>query len=76
MGKRGTTEELARILRRDLFVFTEGRPMEWRKAVGGALMYAAMEHAVENGWLIVDEQDSSMCCLTDEGSRLARKTLS
>jgi hypothetical protein len=35
-----------------------------------------MEHAVDHGWLLLDDQDSSICCLTDEGRRLVRKTLS
>jgi len=77
MGKRGTTDELALILCRELYEFTDGRPMEWRKAVGsGVALHAAMDLAVENGWLLVDDHDSSICCLTDEGRRLARKTLS
>jgi hypothetical protein len=64
------------MLCRELYEFTDGRPMEWRKAVGGAWLHAAMEHAVDNGWLIIDDQDRSICCLTDKGRRLARKMLS
>jgi len=76
MRKHGTTDDLARILCRELFEFTDGQPLEWRKAIGGPSLHAAMEHAVEHGWLLLDDQDTSICCLTDEGRRLVRKTLS
>jgi len=67
---------LARFICRQLYEVTDGRLKEWRKAIGGASVHTAVEQAVEKGWLIVDDQDSSICCLTDEGRRLARKTLS
>jgi hypothetical protein len=76
MEKLETADELARSLCRELYECTDGRPEEWRKAVGGGSLYAIVERAVENGWLIVDDWDSSICCLTDEGRRLARRTLS
>ena len=65
MGKHGMIDDLAR-----------GCPMEWRQAVGGPSLNVILEHAVQHGWLIVDDRDSSMCCLTEEGRRLVRKTLS
>ena len=68
-------DELARRLCRQLYEFTDGWPMEWRRAVGADSLNAAVEHAVENGWLLFDARDSSIC-LTDEGRRLVRKTLS
>ena len=40
MEKRKRTDELARILCRQLYEFTDGWPMEWRK-VGGVSMHAA-----------------------------------
>jgi hypothetical protein len=52
MQKHQTVDELARYVCRELYEFTDGWPMEWRKAVGGAWMHAAMEHAVEHGWLL------------------------
>jgi hypothetical protein len=76
MAKLETADELVHFVCRQLYEFTDGRPKEWRKAVGGASVHNALEQAVENGWLIVDDQDSSIYCLTDEGRRLARKTLS
>jgi len=76
MAKLEMADELARFICRQLYEFTDGRPKEWRKAIDGASVHTAVEQAVENGWLIVDDQDSSICCLTDEGRRLARKTLS
>jgi hypothetical protein len=45
-------------------------------ALGGASVHTTVELAVEKGWLMVDDQHSRICCLTDEGRRLARKTLS
>src|SRR5712692_3048401 len=53
MKKRATADELARVLCRELYEFTDGWPMEWRKPGGGARMHAALEHAVEHGWLLV-----------------------
>jgi hypothetical protein len=76
MAKLETADELAGFICRQLYELTDGRPREWRKATGGASVHTAVEQAVENGWLIVDDQDSSICCLTEEGRRLARKTLS
>ena len=75
MEKRATADELARVLCRELYEFTDGWPMEWRKLVGGAWMHAALEHAVEHGWLLVDDRDDCIC-LTEAGRRLARKALS
>jgi hypothetical protein len=76
MGKHGMTDQLARRLCRELYEFTDGCPMEWRQAVGGPSLSMILEHAVQHRWLIVDDSDSSMCCLTEEGRRLVRKTLS
>ena len=75
MEKRATADELARVLCRELYESTDGWPMEWRKPVGGARMHMAVEHAVEHGWLLVDDRDDSIC-LTEAGRRLARKALS
>ena len=72
MTKLETADELTRFICRQLYKSTDGRPKEWRKAMGGASVHTAVEQAVENGWLIVDDQDGSICCLTDEGERLAR----
>jgi len=76
MGKRETADELALSLCRELYEFTDGRPMEGGKAVGDEpLLLMAMEHAVEHGWLLLNVRDGSVC-LTEEGRRLVRKTLS
>ena len=68
-------DELARRLCRQLYEFTDGWPVEWRRAVGADSLHTAVEHAVENGWLLFDVRDSSIC-LTDEDRRFVRKTLS
>ena len=76
MGKRGAADELALLLCRELYEFTDGRPMAWGKAVGDEpSLLMAMDHAVEHGWLLLDIRDGSVC-LTEEGRRLVRKTLS
>ena len=76
MGKRGAANQMALLLCRELYEFTDGRPMEWAKAVDGEpALLVAMEHAIEHGWLLLDERDGSVC-LTEEGRRLVRKTLS
>jgi hypothetical protein len=75
MEKHQMADELARYVCRELYEFTDGWPMEWRKAVGGAWTHAAMEHAVEHGWLLLDDEDDSIC-LTAEGRREVRKSLS
>jgi hypothetical protein len=74
MEKHGAADEAARILCRKLYEFTDGWPMEWRRVDGGAAVYAALEHAVDHGWLMVDENSS--ICLTEAGRRLVRQTLS
>jgi hypothetical protein len=54
---------------------TDGRPMEWRMIIGrSARQNAAVDHAVEKGWILVEEGRN--LCLTDEGAALARTTLS
>ena len=35
----------------------------------------AVEHAVDHGWLFVDDRNDTIC-LTEAGRRLVRKTLS
>ena len=75
MEKHQTDEELARFLCRELFECTDGSPREWRRlAAGGPLIHTALEHAVEQGWLMVDNRGNA--CLTDDGRRLVRRTLS
>ena len=75
METNSTDDELARFLCRELFECTNGSPMEWRRFTGGgASMDAALEHAVEQGWLMIDRRGNA--CLTGEGRRLVRRTLS
>ena len=75
MERNQTDEELARFLCRELFECTNGSRSEWRRlAAGGRSMHAAFEHAVEQGWLMIDSRGNA--CLTDDGRRLVRRTLS
>ena len=65
----------ARKLVNALYKATDGRPMEWRMVTGlSARQAAAVDHAVEKGWILVEEGRN--LCLTDEGAALARTTLS
>jgi hypothetical protein len=75
MEQRRTADQWARILCRQLYEFTDGWPMAWRQAHGGASMHTAVEHAVQRGWLLFDDEDGSIC-LTAKGRRVVRKTLS
>jgi hypothetical protein len=53
-----------------LYTATEGRPMDWRVMVGLADKRAAVEYAVEQGWVIIEGE--SRACLTAKGATLAR----
>jgi hypothetical protein len=70
-----TADSLALFVCRQLYEHTDGQPMEWRRAVGGYSIQTAVEHGVDHGWLLFDARDASIC-LTEEGRRLVRKTLS
>jgi hypothetical protein len=60
---------------RQLYEDTDGQPMAWRRAAGGYAVQMALEYGIDHGWLLVDDRDSSIC-LSEEGRRLVRKTLS
>jgi hypothetical protein len=70
-----STVGFALVVCRQLFEDTDGRPMEWRRLAGGHWVETAVEYGVDHGWLLFNDQDSSVC-LTEEGRRLVRKTLS
>jgi hypothetical protein len=71
---RLTTEELARHLVRRVYERTEGR-LEWRTvAMRGKAVEAAVELAVERGWLLVDGK--SGVSLTHAGRAEVKKGLS
>jgi len=70
-----STVDLALVVCRQLFEDTDGWPMEWRQLAGAHWVETAVEYGVDHGWLLFDDEDSSVC-LTDEGRRLVRKTLS
>jgi hypothetical protein len=74
LAQRPTTEELARHILRRLYEATDGRPMEWRTLVTNKTADAAVELAVECGWLLADGDKG--VCLTHEGRSLVRKELS
>jgi len=74
LAKRPTTEELARQILRRIYEDTDGRPMEWRTLVTSKTADAAVELAVDCGWLLIDGNKG--VCLSDEGRALVRKELS
>jgi hypothetical protein len=74
MARRPTTEELARQILRRIYEDTDGRPMEWRTLVTNKTADAAVELAVDYGWLLIDGDKG--ICLSDEGRALVRKELS
>jgi hypothetical protein len=74
LAKRPTTEELARQILRRIYEDTDGRPMEWRTLVTNKIADAAVELAVDCGWLLADGKKG--VCLTGEGRALVRKELS
>lgn len=66
------TESLARHIMRSLYDATDGRPQQWRSLAGiseTSEAEAAVQLAVERGWLLVERGHS--VCLTDEGRRIA-----
>jgi hypothetical protein len=70
-----STEGLALSVCRQLYEDTDGRPMAWRQTVHGYLVRMAVEYGVDRGWLLLNERERNVC-LTEEGRRLVRKTLS
>ena len=74
MARRPTTQELARQILRRIYEDTDGRPMEWEPLVTDNTADAAVELAVDCGWLLIDGNKG--VCLSDEGRALVRKELS
>jgi hypothetical protein len=73
LAQRPTTEELARYILQRVYEDTEGR-LEWRTLVTNKTGEAAVELAIDRGWLLVD--GSRGVCLTEGGRALVRKSLS
>jgi hypothetical protein len=74
LATRPTTEDLARHILRRLYEATDARPDQWRTLVTNKTADAALELAVERGWLLVD--GGKGLCLTDVGRALVRRELS
>jgi hypothetical protein len=49
---------------------TGGKPLLWRMILGLSAKQAAVDYAVERGWIIVEEGHN--VCLTVKGARLGR----
>ena len=74
MANQPTTEKLARQILRRIYEDTDGRPMELRTLVTNRTADAAVELAVDCGWLLADGKKG--VCLTDEGRSVVKKELS
>jgi hypothetical protein len=61
-------DQEARKFVRALYRATE--PMQWRMLIGLSAKQAALDWAVEQGWMIFDGEHS--VCLTVKGTRLVR----
>ena len=70
MVQRPTNEELALHILKRVYEETDGRPTEWRMLATNKTGEAAVELAVDRGWLLVD--GSKGVCLTEEGRALVR----
>jgi hypothetical protein len=46
---------------------TEGKPMQWRTIIGLSAKQAAVDYAIEKGWILVEAGHN--VCLTEEGRR-------
>ena len=75
MVNRGSVEESARRMCKELYELTDGQPNKLRRIVGGDLTHRATLFAIGCGWLKVDSEGIRIG-LTDEGRREVRKTLS
>ena len=73
MAHRPTTEELALHILKRVYEHTEGRS-EWRTLATNKTGEAAVELAVDRGWLLVD--GSMGVCLTEEGRARVKKDFS
>jgi len=73
LAHRLTTEELAIHLLKRLYEHPEGRS-EWRTLATNKTGEAAVELAVNRGWLLVD--GCLGVCLTEEGRARVKKALS
>ena len=60
----------ARDLVTSVYRVTDGRPLKWRMLIGLSAKQAAVDYAVERGWIIVEEGNN--VCLTVKGARLVR----
>jgi len=77
MDNLSSIDELARVMCKDVYEATNGQPNEWKTIGGGASMRRAMIYAIARGWLLIDSRSfRGRVCLTDEGRREVRKSLS
>ena len=65
-------ETLALNLMHRLYEATEGRPNRWRMLAGVQITHAALELAVERGWLVVDKGSHNVA-LTETGRERVRR---
>jgi hypothetical protein len=61
----------ARKLVKALYRVTGGGSLKWRMLVGLSAKQAAVDYAVERGWILVE--DGHNVCLTVKGARVVRE---
>jgi hypothetical protein len=67
-------EQDARKFVKALYRATGGKPLLWRMLIGLSAKQGAVDYAVEQGWIIVEEGRN--VCLTVKGARLVRDSQS
>jgi hypothetical protein len=65
MSMSAEVDQDARKLVKSLYAAMEGKPMQWQMVTGLSSKQAAVDYAVENVWLLVE--DGRSVCLTEEG---------
>jgi hypothetical protein len=63
-------DQEARNLVTSVYRATDGRPLIWRMLLGMSAKQAAVDYAVERGWIVVEKGHN--VCLTVKGARLVR----
>jgi hypothetical protein len=63
-------DQEARNLVTSIYRATGGKPLLWRMLLGLSAKQAAVDYAVERGWIVVEEGHN--VCLTVKGARLVR----
>jgi hypothetical protein len=61
MSMSAEVDQDARKLVKSLYAAMGGKPMQWRMVTGLSSKQAAVDYAVEKGWLLVERGRSAAC---------------